>query len=141
LKSQKKKVTNITTICSFKKPYYRIFEAMKIGILRERKSPPDVRVALTPVQCVALKNRYPNIEIAIESCETRCFTDEEYDAAGISVLPDISNCDVLFGIKEIPKEYLIPEKTYFFFSHTIKKQPYNQAMLQDIIHKNKAGRL
>lgn len=108
---------------------------MKIGILRERKSPPDVRVALTPVQCVALKNRYPNIEIAIESCETRCFTDEEYEAAGISVIPDISKCDVLFGIKEIPKEYLIPNKTYFFFSHTIKKQPYNQAMLQDVIHK------
>lgn len=108
---------------------------MKIGIIKERKNPPDNRVALTPVQCVALKRRYPQVEIAVESCDHRCFSDEEYINAEIEVVNDISHCDVLLGIKEIPNYSLIPEKTYFFFSHTIKKQPYNKNMLVDIINK------
>ncbi len=112
-----------------------IFEPMKLGILKERKNPADVRVALTPVQCVALKNRYPQVEIFVESCDTRCYSDEEYSAAGIPVVTDISGCDTLLGIKEIPKEFLLPEKTYFFFSHTIKKQPYNRGMMQEIVRK------
>lgn len=109
---------------------------MKIGLIRERKSPPDVRVALTPVQCAALMNRWPQVSVVAESSPDRCYSDEDYENAGIPVQTDVSECDVLLGIKEIPKEYLIPGKTYFFFSHTIKKQPYNRAMLQDILKKN-----
>ncbi len=109
---------------------------MIIGLLRERKSPPDTRVALTPVQCVALQNRFPIVKIVVESSPERCFTDSEYAEVGINVVTDLQECDVLLGVKEIPKEHLIPNKTYFFFSHTIKKQPYNQKMLQDIVHKN-----
>jgi saccharopine dehydrogenase (NAD+, L-lysine forming) len=108
---------------------------MRIGILRERKSPPDVRVALTPVQCVALQNRFPSVHITVESSDTRCFTDEEYVQAGIQVTTDLSDCDILLGIKEIPKEHFIAGKTYFFFSHTIKKQSYNRDMLKMIIEK------
>jgi len=109
---------------------------MKIGLIRERKSPPDVRVALTPVQCAALMNRWPQVSVVAESSPDRCYSDEDYENAGIPVQTDVADCDVLLGIKEIPKEYLIPGKTYFFFSHTIKKQPYNRAMLQDILKKN-----
>ncbi|MBL7811810.1 MAG: alanine dehydrogenase, partial [Bacteroidetes bacterium] len=108
---------------------------MKIGLIREYKQPADVRVALTPVQCAALMNRWPQVRIVAETSPDRCFDDEEYENAGIAVKQDVSDCDVLMGIKEVPKEKLIPGKTYFFFSHTIKKQPYNQAMLQDVIKK------
>jgi len=113
----------------------RHLQCMKIALIREQKSPPDVRVALTPVQCAALMNRFPQINVVAQSSPERCFSDEEYESAGITVQQDVSDCDVLLGIKEIPTEYLIPHKTYFFFSHTIKKQPYNQKMLQDIIRK------
>lgn len=109
---------------------------MKIGLIRERKSPPDVRVALTPVQCAALMNRWPQVSVVAESSPDRCYSDEDYENAGIPVQTDVADCDVLLGIKEIPKKCLIPGKTYFFFSHTIKKQPYNRAMLQDILKKN-----
>jgi alanine dehydrogenase len=108
---------------------------MKIGLLKERKTPADVRVALTPVQCVALQNRFPQVEIYVESCATRCFSDNEYTEAGITVVNNIDFCDVLLGIKEIPAQYLIANKTYFFFSHTIKKQAANRGMLQEIVKK------
>lgn len=109
---------------------------MILGLLRERKTPPDTRVALTPVQCVALQNRYPQVKVLVESSPERCFSDEEYRTAGIEVVQDIGVCDVLMGVKEIPGEFLIPGKTYFFFSHTVKKQPSNKAMLQEIVRKN-----
>lgn len=108
---------------------------MKIGLIREQKTPADVRVALSPVQCAALMSRWPQVKVVAESSPDRCFSDEEYEHAGIPVQHDVSDCDVLLGIKEVPVKALIPDKTYFFFSHTIKKQPYNRAMLQDILAK------
>lgn len=108
---------------------------MQIGLIRERKNPPDTRVALTPVQCVALQNRFPSVKVVVESSLERCFTDTEYREAGIAVTEDISVCDILLGVKEVPVEFLVAGKTYFFFSHTIKKQPYNRSMLQEILHK------
>jgi hypothetical protein len=47
----------------------------------------------------------------------------------------MQDCDILFGIKEVPVAELIDGKTYFFFSHTKKKQPYNQKLLMSIIEK------
>jgi alanine dehydrogenase len=109
---------------------------MIIGIIKERKNPPDNRVALTPVQCVSLKHKFPEVEIIVESCSTRCFSDDEYREAGIDVVNDVSSAEVMLGIKEVPKEALIPNKTYFFFSHTIKKQPYNRDLLREVLKKN-----
>lgn len=109
---------------------------MKIGIIREYKSPPETRAPLTPVQCVSLQNRYPGVDIFVQSSPDRCFSDASYNDAGISVIEDLSVCDVLLGIKEIPIPYLLENKTYLFFSHTIKKQPQNRALLQEIIRKN-----
>lgn len=108
---------------------------MIIGLSRERKNPPDNRVALSPIQCVALQQRYPQIKVLVEASPTRCFSDEGYREVGIDVVDDLGDCDVIFNIKEIPSEALIPNKTYFFFSHTIKKQPYNRGMLQAILKK------
>ncbi len=109
---------------------------MIIGLSRERKNPPDNRVALSPIQCVALQQRYPQIKVFVEASPTRCFSDDAYREVGIDVVEDLSHCDVIFNIKEVPSEALIAQKTYFFFSHTIKKQPYNRAMLQSILQKN-----
>ena len=109
---------------------------MKFGIIRERKDPPDKRVVLTPKACEVLKNKYPEIEILVESSKNRTFSDAEYADKGIEVVDDVSSADVLLGVKEVPVEALIPNKKYFFFSHTIKEQPYNRNLLRAILEKN-----
>lgn len=109
---------------------------MKIGIIREGKTPPDSRVALTPHQCKWLQQQYPEVEIYVQSSQGRCFADAEYIHEGIPVVESVQDCDVLFGVKEVPIDQLIPEKTYFFFSHTIKEQPYNRDLLRSILNKN-----
>jgi alanine dehydrogenase len=107
-----------------------------IGLSKERKNPPDNRVALSPIQCIALQQRYPEVQVVVESSPARCFSDEAYREVGIQVVDSLEHCDVIFNIKEVPSEALIAGKTYFFFSHTIKKQPYNRTMLQSILQKN-----
>ena len=99
---------------------------MKIGIIKERKVPVDHRVVLTPNHCRSLLDAYPDLKIVVESSDIRAFSDEEYRSIGIEVISDLSDCDVLMGVKEVPMDRLIADKTYFFFSHTIKKQPYNK---------------
>ncbi|HMH34678.1 MAG TPA: NAD(P)-dependent oxidoreductase [Puia sp.] len=108
---------------------------VKIGLIREGKVPFDNRVALIPSQCKWLQKNFPEIGIVVQSSPHRCFADKEYQMAGIEVKDDISDADILFGIKEIPVANLIPQKTYLFFSHTKKKQLYNQAMFQGIMEK------
>lgn len=110
-------------------------EHMLIGLIRERKNPPDTRVALSPKQCVAIMERFPNVRIIVETSPNRCYTDDEYRNQGIAVVTDISACDVLLGIKEVPIDALIEGKTYFFFSHTKKMQPYNQGLMRAFIQK------
>jgi len=107
---------------------------MKIGIIREGKTPPDSRVPLTPKQCAFITNKY-SIDIKVESSPNRCYPDQEYINEGIDVVNDVSDCDVLLGVKEVPIENLVDGKTYFFFSHTIKKQSYNRKLLQEILKK------
>lgn len=108
---------------------------MKIGIIQEEKNPPDSRVPLNPDQCANLIKKYP-INIVVKPSPNRCFKDEEFKKAGIPFQDDLSDCDVLLGVKEVPKDSLIPNKIYFFFSHTIKEQPYNRSLLQTILAKN-----
>ncbi|WP_291127404.1 NAD(P)-dependent oxidoreductase [Flavobacterium sp. UBA7682] len=109
---------------------------MKFGIIKERKNPPDRRVVFTPEELVRLKTEHPEAIVKVESSDIRVFNDEEYKKNGIEVSDDISDCDVFFGVKEIPVDYLIPNKKYFFFSHTIKKQAHNRKLLQAILDKN-----
>ena len=109
---------------------------MKIGLLREWKEPADKRAALTPDQCVQFTNKFPEIELVVEKSPDRTFSDQAYKKLGIAVVSDVSDCDILFGIKEVPIEKLISNKTYFFFSHTIKEQAYNRDLLRAILEKN-----
>ena len=109
---------------------------VKIALIKEGKTPPDFRVALTPSQCHEILQKFPQISIVVESSPIRRFTDEEYVAAGIQVSQDITDADIMIGVKEVPDGTLIPNKTYLFFSHTFKKQPYNAHLLKTIIEKN-----
>ena len=110
-------------------------EKLKIGIVRETKDPPDKRVPLTPVQCRLLKERYGSLEITVQPSGYRCFSDQEYSAEGIALSEDLSDCEVLMGVKEVREESLIDNKSYLFFSHTAKKQPYNRSLLQAVVRK------
>ncbi len=109
---------------------------MKFGIIKERKNPPDRRVVFTPEELVKLQQEHPEAIVRVESSDIRVFNDEAYKILGIEVAEDISDCDVFFGVKEIPVDFLIPNKKYFFFSHTIKKQLHNRKLLQAILNKN-----
>lgn len=109
---------------------------MKFGIIKERKNPPDRRVVFTPEELQRLQKEHPEAKIKVESSDIRIFTDQQYADLGIEVTEDISDCDVFFGVKEVPVDALIPNKKYFFFSHTIKKQPHNQKLLRAILDKN-----
>lgn len=108
---------------------------MKLGIIREGKNPPDKRVPFTPKQAEEIGDLFPDVKVVCERSPIRCYQDEEYANLDVEVADDMSSCDVLMGIKEVPVDKLIPNKTYLFFSHTIKKQPYNKKLLQAVLQK------
>ncbi|MCA1919346.1 MAG: NAD(P)-dependent oxidoreductase [Flavobacterium piscis] len=109
---------------------------MNFGIKKKRKNPPDRRVVFSPNELAKLKQTYHDAVVEVESSDIRIFSDVQYKSMGITVTDDVSGSDVLFGVKEVPVENLTPNKAYFFFSHTIKKQPYNQKLLKAILEKN-----
>jgi saccharopine dehydrogenase (NAD+, L-lysine forming) len=108
---------------------------IQLGLIREEKIPTDNRVALTPAQCKWIRKNTTHVNVVVQSSPDRCFSDKEYLSAGIQVKEDLSDCDILLGIKEVPYEKLIAGKTYLFFSHTKKLQPANQKMLQCVVKK------
>ena len=108
---------------------------MKVGIVREGKIKSDSRVPLTPKQCRYLLQQNLDLQIFVQPSQKRCFTDEEYHSLGIPLTENLSECDLLLGVKEVPISMLLPNKTYLFFSHTIKKQPYNRELLRSILEQ------
>jgi alanine dehydrogenase len=106
----------------------------KIGIIREAKFPPDARVVLIPEQIAFLKKNYP-VDIVVQPSHGRCFHDDEFTACGVTLQEDLHDCSILLGVKEVPYDLLIPEKTYIFFSHTIKKQPHNKNLMRALLEK------
>jgi len=109
---------------------------MKIGVILEGKTPPDERVPLSPDQCKEIVDNFPDIELVVQRSKLRRFKDYKYEELGIELVDDVTDCDVLMGVKEVPESQLINDKTYFFFSHTTKKQPYNRDLLRAMIEKN-----
>lgn len=109
---------------------------MKFAIIKERKNPPDRRVVFSPEKLAEAKSLFSKSEFKVESSDIRVFPDKDYASKGFDVSQDVSDCDVMIGVKEVPIEALIPNKKYFFFSHTIKKQPYNRKLLKAILEKN-----
>jgi alanine dehydrogenase len=123
-----------------KPPYFRAkfipILFMKFAIIKERKNPPDRRVVFSPEKLAGARSQFPEAEFIVESSDIRIFPDEAYKALGFKVTEDVSDCDVMIGVKEVPIENLIPNKKYFYFSHTIKKQPYNRKLLIAMLEKN-----
>jgi hypothetical protein len=109
---------------------------MKFAIIKERKNPPDRRVVFSPKTLAEVRARFPQAAFVVESSDIRIFPDEAYEKYGFEVSDDVSDADVMIGVKEVPIDALVPNKTYFFFSHTIKKQPYNRNLLEAILDKN-----
>jgi alanine dehydrogenase len=109
---------------------------IQIGIIREEKLPVDHRVPLTPEQAAQIDKDFPGVKIKVESSIARCYPDEDYRKRGIEIVSSVIDCDILMGVKEVPISSLIGDKTYLFFSHTIKKQPYNRNLLCAVLEKN-----
>ncbi|GHA40169.1 alanine dehydrogenase [Salinimicrobium marinum] len=109
---------------------------IKFGIIKERKTPPDRRVVFSPQKLKETVTKFPEAHFKVESSKIRIFPDDAYREAGFEVSEDLSDCNVLLGVKEVPVPALIPDKKYFFFSHTIKKQPYNRDLLREVLQKN-----
>jgi hypothetical protein len=109
---------------------------MKFAIIKERKTPPDRRVVFSPQTLAEVRKQFPQANFVVESSDIRVFPDDMYRRYGFEVAEDVSDADVLLGVKEVPVENLIPNTSYFFFSHTIKKQPYNRDLLKAILEKN-----
>ena len=109
--------------------------SVTIGIIKEGKVPIDRRVPLTPAQVGQVKTEYPDLTIYCQRSDIRCFDDVEYEKHGAILTDDVSDCDIILGVKEVPLNMLSEGKTHFFFSHTIKKQEYNRGLLQAIVGK------
>ncbi len=109
---------------------------LKFALIKERKNPPDRRVVLSPKILAKAKTQFPNANFVVEASDIRVFSDDAYKKEGFTVSKVISDSEIMIGVKEVPIEALIPNKSYFFFSHTIKKQPYNRDLLRAILEKN-----
>jgi alanine dehydrogenase len=110
-------------------------QKITLGIIKETKTPPDRRVPLTPKQCRSLLDDYPLLQLLVQPSSLRCYSDDEYRSEGIPLSEDLSSCQVLMGVKEVKTSALLTGKSYFFFSHTAKKQPYNRKLLREVIRK------
>jgi len=108
---------------------------MTLGIIKERKTPPDRRVVFSPQKAAEVQMQFKDLEFVVEPSDIRIFSDQAYKEEGLQLSSDLSNCDVLLGVKEVPIDALLPNKAYFFFSHTIKKQPYNRDLLKAVLDK------
>jgi alpha-aminoadipic semialdehyde synthase len=107
---------------------------VRIGIRREDKNEWEARVPITPEDAGRLVK--DGIEIWLQPSSIRVFQDEEYQNVGAVINEDLSSCPIILAVKEIPASFLEPEKTYFFFSHTIKGQVQNMPMLKRLMELN-----
>ncbi|MDO7845381.1 NAD(P)-dependent oxidoreductase [Hymenobacter sp. M29] len=110
--------------------------SLTIGLIRESKTPPDKRVPLTPKKCTEALSSFPNLRLVVQSSAVRSYSDQEYRDLGLEVRDAVADCDVLMGVKEVAIDQLVPNKTYFMFSHTVKKQPANRKLLQAVLQHN-----
>lgn len=111
-------------------------EEIRLGIIKEGKVPHDFRVPLTPKQCAIVEAQYPEVKIKVQSSTIRCFDDNAYRNEGIEVVDSLRDCNIIIGVKEVNVADLLPNRKFMFFSHTIKKQPYNQKLLRAILDKH-----
>ena len=90
-----------------------------IGILNESRAD-ESRAPIAPKQVIEIKKKFPKINITVQPSKKRTFKDEEYKDNGAEISENLNDCNILFGVKEVDVDLLIPNKTYVFFSHTYK---------------------
>jgi alpha-aminoadipic semialdehyde synthase len=105
---------------------------VKVGIRREDKNKWEGRVPLIPEDIKKLI-REKDIDVLIQPSSIRAYSDQEYEEAGAIVQEDLSKCDLILAVKEIPIDFFQPKKTYMFFSHTIKGQDYNIPIIKKMM--------
>lgn len=103
----------------------------RVGVRRETKSVWERRVAVTPA--LARDLVAAGHEVVVERSERRVFPDADYEAAGCTLTDDLPACEVVFGVKEVPEERLLPNAAHLFFAHVIKGQSYNMPMLRHLL--------
>ena len=101
----------------------------KIAIIRESRTD-DSRTPLIPTHIKELSSKFPDISITVQPSKHRCFSNQEYEEQGAIISEDLSDCDLILGVKEIEPDLLISSKSYMFFSHTSKIQPDNSSATQ-----------
>ena len=90
-----------------------------IGIIKESRHD-ESRAPIAPSQVPYIIDKYPNINIVVQPCDNRTFKNNEYLEYGAKISEDLNSCDIIFGVKEVDVDRLIPNKDYIFFSHTYK---------------------
>lgn len=111
---------------------------LNIGISRETYNPWERRAPLTPTQVKQLIQELgrDRLAITVQPSARRIFSDYEYSQAGAAISDDLSTTDVIMAVKRPRSEAeLLPNKTYMFFSHTVKGQPGNMPLLQEILRQ------
>lgn len=106
-----------------------------LGIRREDKNKWEKRVPIIPNHIKELKDKH-TIHSIIQPSKIRTFKDEEYKKVGATVDENLTDANVIFAVKEIPVSFFEENKTYVFFSHTIKGQKYNMPMLKKMMELN-----
>ena len=107
-----------------------------LSIIKEARIDEN-RTPLVPSQTSNLLDKLSNLKIIVQPSKNRCFKDEDYLKAGAEITDDLSNADIILGVKEVEISKLIENKTYLFFSHTSKVRHYINKATQDkaIIYK------
>ena len=104
-----------------------------LGIRREDKNRWEQRVPLTPNHILELQQKY-GIKTVVQPSTIRVFSDTDYQKVGAQLQESLSPSSVVFAVKEIPLQYFEKDKTYVFFSHTIKGQHHNMPMLKKMMN-------
>lgn len=105
-----------------------------IGIVREVYSKWERRCPFTPDNVRSLVDK--GLRVLVQPCNKRVFADQEFERAGAELADDLDPACAIFGVKQVPIENLLPDRTYVFFSHVIKAQQENMALLDSLLEQN-----
>ena len=104
-----------------------------LAIRREAYNPWERRAPLNPQQVKTLVRQ--GYEVLVQPSTRRAYTMNEYANAGAAIVEDIDRAQIIFGVKTPPVELITPDKTYVFFSHTIKGQKEQMPLLDALLEK------
>ncbi|XP_076056603.1 lysine ketoglutarate reductase/saccharopine dehydrogenase isoform X2 [Oratosquilla oratoria] len=105
-----------------------------LAIRREDQSVWERRAPLGPSQVRQLVR--DGARVIVQPSNRRAYPMQAYQNAGAKIQEDISDAPIVIGVKQVPIDQLIPNRTYCFFSHTIKAQEANMPLLDAILEKN-----